>query len=56
MGRGAMGRPPFLKDPVKKLFILEPKHVKILEGIRRKEKLSGCSEALRFILENYSFE
>jgi len=50
------GRPRVLDNPIRRLFVLEEKHVKRLASIARREKLSGNSEALRFILDNYRFD
>lgn len=48
------GRPVMLNKPVKKLFRLEPRHVKILERYAKTNKLSGgCNEAMRHILDTY---
>lgn len=54
--REGSGRKPVLQNPVKKLFRLEPRHIKVLERYAASHRMSGgCNEALRDILDSYEF-
>lgn len=49
------GRPSFLDRPVKKLFVLEARHIELLDRLKTRQRHSGQSETLRWLLDTYDF-
>jgi len=46
------GRPSYLKDPQRRIMILEPRHIRYLDSYAKKHKLMGKrSGAIRHIID-----
>ncbi len=50
--REGAGRPPVLKDPIRRNIIFEPKHLKRLTRYAKRHGLRGYSQAVRHLIEN----